>query len=178
MRFELIRDPGCALGLPELYADIVAHGFGSDTPINWFTSQAGRPDILSATWTLGKAVLLKGELPATLKQLIALTISKHNNCRYCEVTHRGALEKMGVPKKVIDRCLEDPDLADVPSPHRAILKFALRVAQSPAMITDEDYAELRRNGLKQSEILEVVMTAALTNFVNTWAEATGIPVDA
>lgn len=55
-------------------------------PVNWVTSQAGRPDILAATWAFTKGTLMHGQLPPTVKQMIAMVIAMQNDCRYCEVS--------------------------------------------------------------------------------------------
>jgi uncharacterized peroxidase-related enzyme len=132
---------------------------------------------LEGTWELVKRILIEGQLPATVKQMIAMTISMQNNCRYCSVTHTHALETMGVPKEVIDTCATDPSLSQLPELHRAILRCALKAAREPNAITDADYQTLRENGLRDAEIMEVAMMAAFMNFINTWADVSGIAVD-
>ncbi len=107
-RFNQIRDPSDNPKLGSLYKEIVEHGLGEDIPLNLFTAQSGRPDILEATWGLFKGLLLQGQLPATVKQMISMTIAMQNDCRYCAVAHTHALEGMGVAKEVIQSCASDP----------------------------------------------------------------------
>lgn len=176
-RFSTIEEPDPSSPLATLYGDIVRNGFGVDKPINWFTSQSERPDILQATWSLTQGILVDGELPGTLKQMIAMVVSEQNNCRYCSQVHTGALEAMGVPSDVIQACVADPELADIPLPHRQVLKFALKAARDPNSIDQDDFETLRSNQLSDSEILEVAMMAAFTNFINTWADVAGVVLD-
>ena len=82
-----------------------------------------------------------------------------------------------MPKEVIDTCAMDPHLSQIPQPHRAILQFALKAAREPSAITDEDYQTLRENDLNEEEIMEVAMMAAFMNFINTWADVSGVVVD-
>ena len=175
-RFKLVQQPSDPK-IRALYDEILDHGFGEGMPINWFTAQGSRPDILAATWGLTKAILVEGRLPPSLKQMIAMTISQHNACRYCTVVHTGALETLGVPDEVIEQSVADPELGEIPATHRAILQFALKCAASPREVTEADYEVLRQGGLADEEILEVVMMAALTNFINIWAEASGVELD-
>jgi uncharacterized peroxidase-related enzyme len=109
--------------------------------------------------------------------MISMTIALQNNCRYCVVAHSFALEAMGVPKEVIESCASDPELSLVPPPQRAIIKFGLKAARDPKSMNDEDFQSLRDYGLSQGEIMEVVMMAAFTNFINFWADVSGIPVE-
>ena len=177
-RFRQVRDPSDDPQLLPLYKEIVGHGVGAaDTPLNWFTSQSVRPDILATTWGLFRGILLQGVLPPTVKQMISMTIAMQNNCRYCAVAHTNALESMGVPTAVIQSCASDPDLAEVPPPQRAMLKFGLKTARSPRSVTDEDVQALRDHGLTDGEIMEVAMVAACSNFLDTWADVSGILVD-
>ena len=176
-RFQQIQSPSNSPELEILYKEIVESGFGKDAPVNWFTAQCKRPDILTATWTLVKGILLGGLLPPTIKQMIIVLISTDNNCRHCTVVHTQALEAMGVPTEVIDSLTTDLNLAEVTPPQRAILKFALKTAQEPQSITDADFQTLQDYGLSDGEIMEVVMMAAFTNFINTWAEVSGVEID-
>jgi uncharacterized peroxidase-related enzyme len=177
-RFDQIKEPRNHPDLEALYQEIIDNGFGKDVPVNWFTAQSERPDILATTWGFVKGILLQGMLPPTVKQMISLIVSMYNNCRYCTVAHTKALEAMGVPTEVIDSVTTDLNLAEVPPPQRAILQFALKAAQAPESVTDDDYHALREHGLNNGEIMEVAMMAAFTNFINAWAEVSGIPVDA
>ena len=147
-RFSFVKDPESDEKLNRMYAQITESGFGEDTPINWFTAQGTRPDILEGTWGLVKNILVEGELPATLKQMIATVISKQNHCRYCEATHTGAMNLMGVSQATIESCVSDPALKDVPQPQRSVLLFSLKAAATPNELTDSDFQELRDRGLK------------------------------
>ena len=176
-RFPGFTSADSDASLQALYDDILAHGFGDQVPINFFTALAVRPDILSVTWQLTKALLVNGSLPGSLKQMIALSISRQNNCRYCAVVHQGALEAAGVEHQIVEACATDPGTVGLTEPYRSIVQFALRAARDPARLTDEDFAALREHGLASEEIAEVVMMAGFTNFINAWADISGIPLD-
>lgn len=176
-RFEQIRDPSHDPQLGALYREIVNAGFGKDVPLNWFTAQSRRPDILEATWALVKGLLLQGELPATLKQMIMVRVSTSNDCHYCRVIHTNALETMGVPAEVIDSVTTDVSPSKLPPVQRAIVEFAAKAAADPRSIFDEDFEILRQYDLSNGEIMEVAMMAAFANFIDTWADVSGILVD-
>lgn len=176
-RFRRIERARRGSELARLYAEILESGFGDDVPLNWFTAQAERPDILAATWTLAKTILLEGQLPATVKHMIAVKVSSHNGCRYCTAMHTSALGAMGVPEEVVDSLTTDLELSEVTPPQRAILEFAMKVATAPKSLTDEDFQILRDVGLSDGETIEVAMMAAYSNFINTWADVSGIPFE-
>ena len=169
-RFQQIADPDGAEPLSGLYRDMLDNGFGQAQPINWLTSQALRPDILAGTWAFSKGMLLAGELPMMVKQMIATTISARNNCDYCRELHGNTLSQLGVSEQVISSCVSDPELGAVMQPHRAILQFAVKVARTPGEVDETDVGELQERGVAGSEILEIIALAAYCNVINTWAD--------
>jgi uncharacterized peroxidase-related enzyme len=178
--FKQIKNPGDNLELQALYQEMIEAGVqGSEegVPLNLFTSQAERPDILQAGWAFFKGILLGGQLPPTLKQMISMTIALQNNCRYCVVAHSFALEALGVSKEVIESCASDPELSLVPPPQRAFIKFGLKAARDPKSMSDEDFQTLRDYGLSDGEIMEVIMVVACATFTDFWADISGLPVD-
>lgn len=164
--------------LRRIYDEISYYGFGSSEPLNWFKAQAIRPDILVGTWSLIKAVLAEGLLPATLKQLIAVTVSKQADCRYCAALHTRALESLGVPKDTIERCATEPELTDLPPTYREVLRVVIKAARDARSVTDDDIEHLKQQGLTAEEIIEVMMSVGLVKLINTWAELSHIPLDA
>ncbi|MCG8421501.1 MAG: carboxymuconolactone decarboxylase family protein [Proteobacteria bacterium] len=167
------RDPHLA----NLYRDIVDSGFGTEQPINFFTALGSRTDLLQATWAFVKAVLVDGQLPGSVKQMIALCVSRQNNCRYCSVVHRGALEAAGVDSEIIESCATDPETRHIKEPQRSIVQFALKAARDPSSIADGDVTALLDKGLTHGEVTEVIVMAGFTNFINSWADISGIPLD-
>jgi len=177
-QFELVREISARPELRPLYEDMMACGFESEgAPGNWFTSQGDRPDMLRAAWPLVKMILCEGQLPPTLKQLVSMVVSQHNDCRYCAVAHTNALQTLGVPEEIIKSATSDPEMQSVPPAQRAALRFAIKAAKTPRAVDSADYAALREAGYSQGEIMELVMLAAANNFINTWADASGIAVD-
>ena len=178
-RFNLTKHPEDP-ELRTLYQEMLEGGMqGSEegVPFNAITAMADQPDILKGMWGITKGVVVRGSLPPTVKQMIAMTIAMQNNCRYCTVGHTRALEAMGVPTEVIKSCASDPGLAHVPPPQRAIIKFALKTVRNPQSVSDEDFQALREFGMSQGEIMEVIMMAAWSNLLNTWTDVSGVPVD-
>lgn len=179
-RFNQIKHPERNSELEALYQMALEAGMeGSEpgVPFNLVTSFSERPDLLASTLGLLKAVVRGGVVPSTVKQMILMAIAMQNDCQYCSVVATNALEAMGVPTEVIQSCASDPELMQVPPPQRAMIKFALKTAKDPKSVTDEDFRTLRDYGLSDGEIMEVTMLAATGNFLDTWADVAGIPVE-
>jgi len=176
-RFEQIGITDANSALHGLYDEIVQSGFGDETPYNWFASQSIRPDILAGTWSLTRNLMLEGELPSIVKQMIVVTISVQNNCNYCKCVHGHVLSALGVSEQVIESCIGDPEHTAVQQPHRAIIEFALKISAHPAQVNKQDYELLLEQGISEQEILEIIALSAYCNFINTWADISQIPVD-
>jgi alkylhydroperoxidase/carboxymuconolactone decarboxylase family protein YurZ len=93
-RFKQVKDPSHDPVLQELYREMLDSGLGTEVPPNWFTFQGERPDIMAATWALCKQLLFHGMLPPTVKQMIAVVVSRTNECRYCTTTYANSLAAM------------------------------------------------------------------------------------
>ena len=66
------------------------------------------------------------------------------------------------------------NVVDIAPPKvRDIVVFGLKCARNPQGLTEADFEGLRRHGLAQSEIMEVIAMAALAVYANTIADATG-----
>ena len=109
--------------------------------------------------------------------MILVAISTQNDCQYCKVAHTRALGALGVSREVIDDVTTNLDLAKVPPQQRAVLQFALKAAQVPKGMTDADFAQLHDFGFNDGEIMEIAMLASFANFINTWADISGIEID-
>lgn len=179
-RFAEIRKPDGGSQLAALYDELIAAGLAGDeegVPSNLVLSMSQRPDLLGATWAMMQSVM-GGVVPATVKQMTLMAIALQNDCEYCSVVHTRALEGMGVPAEVIQSCASDPELGQVPPPQRAIIRFGLKAARDPKSITDEDFQQLRDQGMGDEEIMEITMLAAVGNLLDTWADVSGIQPNA
>lgn len=176
-RFSQVEDPTKDASLALLYQDMLDNGFGDIKPINWLSSQSSRPDILAGTWEFSKGMLLQGELPMVVKQMIAATIAARNDCNYCRELHGNTLSMLGVSEELITSCVTDPSLAAIQQPHRSILHFAVKVSQTPESIDADDLQELKTLGITRSEILEIIALSAYCNFINTWADISCIRIE-
>ena len=173
-RFTQIDQAAQGSELALIYAEIIKEGLGTDKPISWFTSQGQRPDMLKPIWEMSKAILLRGQLPITLKHMIALKVSLINECAYCSSLYNRALVAGGVATELVDCISEDLTLSKVPPSQRAVLRFAIKSSTHPHSMTDDDFNELRELGFSEGEITEILFTTGFANFLNFWADLSGI----
>lgn len=142
---------------------------------NVFRAFQWRPARLAAWLSHYDAVMEPTDtLSAADRELIATTVSMRNGCVYCLVSHGYAVR----------RALKDPILGDLATldyrrapldeRRRAILDYAVKVTERPLDCDEGDLATLRGHGLSEEDIWDVIEVAALFNFSNRLALATGM----
>jgi uncharacterized peroxidase-related enzyme len=97
-----------------------------------------------------------------------------NGCLYCLVAHGAALrEALGDPIKA-DRITLDYKRAGLDTKMETVLDFAVKLTLDPTDCLQEDIEHLKSLGLTQEEVWDVIEIAAMYNFTNRMASATGM----
>jgi uncharacterized peroxidase-related enzyme len=142
---------------------------------NVFRVYAFRPDRFRA-WFAHYRQLHEptDRLSAAEREMIAVAVSMANGCLYCLVAHGAALrEALGDPV-LADRITLDYRRADLDDRMRAVLDYAVKITSAPVACDEADLDALRKHGLSDEEIWDVAEIAAMYNFTNRLAMATGM----
>ncbi|MGH6671894.1 MAG: carboxymuconolactone decarboxylase family protein [Xanthobacteraceae bacterium] len=140
---------------------------------NFITVQGHSEASSRGIWELLKNVLLGGILPRWKKELIIVAVSRQRGCQYCIAAHTACCTMLGVNAEYMVRDvnrISDPILRD------SIL-FAMKSARDPQSLTDSDFESLRRHGLSESVITELISVSALAVYLNIIADATAVEPD-
>lgn len=160
----------------EIYEQIKAElGFGI-VP-NLFKSMATRPDFLDVQWTQFRTTILKGSLPRTLKEMIGVAISQANNSEYALNVHLHGLSALGMSEEVLQTLISDFEACPLPQREKAVIRFGLLAGIKPLEVTQEDYTELKNQGLDEEEIFEIIATSNLFVGVNQYTDAIKLEID-
>jgi uncharacterized peroxidase-related enzyme len=138
---------------------------------NVFRAYSFRPERLSA-WFAHFRSVMDGTpgLPAAEREMIAVVVSMANGCLYCLVAHGAALREA----VMADRITLDWRRADgLTERQRAICAHADKLTRSPLECTESDLDALRAHGLSDEDVWDVIEVAAMYNFTNRLALATG-----
>ncbi len=142
---------------------------------NVFRTYAFRPERLSAWFAHFR--LLHEETPglsAAEREMIAVVVSMANGCLYCLVAHGAALREAWGDPVMADRITLDWRRADgLSDRQRAICAMAERLTLTPLECTEAELDELRGHGLSDTDAWDVIELAAMYNFTNRVALATG-----
>ena len=135
---------------------------------NIFRAQTLRPDVVEAeAFTVGTVLLTDDILSRVRKEFILLVISAANLNTYCVAVHCEMLRGLGLPEDVSDQIAVDHHNADLSQADKALLDAALKVARRSPTFGPADVERLRAHGFTDHQILEAVVMASLTNFLNT-----------
>lgn len=142
---------------------------------NVFRVYSFRPERFSAWFAHYKQLHEPTEnLNAAEREMIAVAVSMANGCLYCLVAHGAALRQaLGDPIKA-DRITLDYKRAGLDAKMEAVLDFAVLLTETPLNCTQENIANLRGVGLTLEEVWDVIEIAAMYNFTNRMASATGM----
>ena len=143
---------------------------------NFIQAQGHSLAVAAGTWGLVSNVLVGGAIPRTLKEMLFVAISHDRNCRYCEAAHIACCRMLGVDAGTIEMVMQQLDKVE-PESTRAILSFGLKCARNPQSLDSSDFESLKRVGLTNTDIVEVISMSALAVYANILADATGIADD-
>jgi uncharacterized peroxidase-related enzyme len=153
-------------------ADLARQGYVA----NYTKVFALRPEIYDAWATLAGAI--KSGMDLRRYELVTLAAARRLRSSYCSLAHgmvlRDKFHDAGTVHKIAaDRREAGLDMADA-----AIMDFAEKVARDAAGITGADIDTLRRHGLSDVEIFQVVLAVAARCFFSTVLDAVGAEPDA
>ena len=139
-------------------------------------TQGHSSTVARGTWEVVRNVLVAGKIPRLVKEMMFVAISKDRKCEYCLAAHVACCRVLGASPKVIEALLRDVKKVGDPK-LRDIILFGLKCSRIPQELTKRDFEKLRRHGLDQAEIMEVIAMAAFAVYANVIADATAMDAD-
>ncbi|MFN0121835.1 MAG: peroxidase-related enzyme [Blastocatellia bacterium] len=142
---------------------------------NVFRVMSFRPERLSAWFAHYKQLHEPTDnLSAAEREMIAVTVSMTNHCLYCLVSHGAALREALGDGVQGDRITYDYTRAGLDAKMNAVLDYTVKLTISPQDCDQDDLDDLKSAGLTTEEIWDVIEIAAMYNFTNRMAHATGM----
>jgi uncharacterized peroxidase-related enzyme len=142
---------------------------------NVFLALAHRPDEFRAFFAYHDALMEKpGGLSKAEREMIVVATSGVNHCQYCVVAHGAILRIRAKNPLLADQVAVNHRKADLAPKHKAMLDFAVKVAERSHEIDDADYEELKRHGFSDDDAWDIAAIAALFAMSNRLANAFSI----
>jgi len=137
---------------------------------NVFLAMAHRPEEFRAFFAYHDALMEKeGGVTKAEREMIVVATSGANQCQYCVVAHGAILRVRAKNPLIADQVAVNYRKADITARQKAMLDFALRVAQESHRIGDEDFAVLRSHGFSDEDIWDIGAIAAFFALSNRMA---------
>lgn len=117
-----------------------------------------------------------GGMSRAERELGALGASMVNRCIYCAAVHADRHAKLEKDTTVTDALFANGAKADLTPRDRAIFDFARMSAEAPSKAGPAEMDALRKAGLSDEEVLDLILSSALFGWANRLMHVLGDPV--
>jgi uncharacterized peroxidase-related enzyme len=116
----------------------------------------------------------ESELTRAEREMISVVVSAHNHCLYCLVSHGAELRHLLNDPILGDRITFDYRRAGLDERTVAMLDYVSKITLEPAACSQADVERLHALGFSDRAIFDIAEVAAMFNFTNRLASATGM----
>ena len=143
----------------------------------YFRLLARDPDALEARTRTDKDIFYNTDagLPRAERELAAAATSRSNGCIYCASVHARHAATYSKRDADVDRLLADGVTADLGERWNAIVAASVALTATPITFGAEHVERLRRAGLDDLAISDVIHAAAFFNWANRLMLSLGAP---
>ena len=116
----------------------------------------------------------KSGLSREEREMIAVIVSKTNECEYCINHHSEALNFYWEDNEKIKQFVQDPYSLELSTRTLRMLEYAVKLTNNPKDIGQADIDTLRESGFSDEDILNINLVVSYFNFVNRIALGLGV----
>ncbi|MCK1271335.1 alkylhydroperoxidase domain protein [Bradyrhizobium sp. GM2.2] len=135
------------------------------------------PEVLEARTKTDKDIFynVADGLPRAERELAAAATSRYNGCIYCASVHARFASTYSKRRDDVQRLLDEGVGADLGERWNAVVKASVALAATPIAFSADNIDELRRAGLDDAEIVDVINGASFFNWANRLMLSLGEP---
>jgi uncharacterized peroxidase-related enzyme len=168
-----VPESGATDAVEQIYeADREAFGF---VP-NFTQAYSLRPEVYAAWRQLNGAI--KANMDLRRYELATIAAARRLRSSYCMLAHGSVLLDKFMGPEELQEVVDDHDTAQLEPVDKAVMDLADKVAQDATAVTEDDIETLRRLGLSDVEIFDVVLAAAARCFFSKSLDGVGAAPDA
>jgi uncharacterized peroxidase-related enzyme len=119
--------------------------------------------------TYNELMLGKSGLSKLEREMIAVVVSACNRCYYCLVAHGQAVRQLSGDPQLGEMMVMNYRVAHLDQRQRAMLDFAWKLTEAPALVGEADRARLRQAGFGPEDIFDICDVVAFFNASNRMA---------
>ena len=143
-------------------------------PSNFYRVMAHKPDVMAAFPKLYGAIMGPGALDRKLKEMVYLTVSTVNECKYCTAAHLKGARKAGLSEREIEDLRSETNQNFTPAQQTA-LHYAREMTRACA---DEfGTREHLREYFNDEQLVELTLVVAMANFTNRFNNGLNVQVE-
>lgn len=142
---------------------------------NLMATMAGAPALLKA-YAMLTELFDKTSLNATERQVVLLTVSRENECRYCMAAHSVIASMQKVPDDVIASLRNDEAIADAKL--EALRQFTRSVVATRGYPEEAVTKRFLEAGYGNQQVLEVILGVGMKTLSNYTNHIAGVQNDA
>src|SRR4051812_17408019 len=145
----------------------------------YFRLLARDPDALLARTLTDKDIFYNPDagLPRAERELAAAATSRFNGCIYCASVHARHAATYSKRAEDVQRLLDNGVSADLGERWNAIVAAAVALGATPVAFGPEHVERLRRAGLDELAIADLIQAAAFFNWANRLMLSLGEPAE-
>lgn len=144
---------------------------------DYFRLLARDPEVLEARTKTDKDIFynIADGLPRADRELAAAATSRYNGCIYCASVHARFATVHSKRRDDVQRLLDNGVNADLGERWNALVRVSVALASTPIAFNQQHVADLRRAGLDDADIVDVINSAAFFNWANRLMLSLGEP---
>ena len=128
---------------------------------------AKNPELLQSVSQLINTIYSFRSISEEIRSLVGLMASQASGCHYCIAhTSNSALEK-NISIEKLKKIWEFESSECFSESEKAALRIALKAAQTPNLISDEDYTQFMKY-FDENQQIEILAIISLFGFLNRW----------
>ena len=136
---------------------------------NYVKSFSTHPEVYDAWTKLIGAIRSKMRLRRY--ELVTFAAAMELECTYCMLAHGSILRKNFFTAAQLIAIVKDFHNADLAPEEVALMSFAQKIIKNAHEVSESDIDELRKQGLEEREILDVVLTTTARSFFSKTLDA-------
>lgn len=142
---------------------------------NYAPAFALRPDVAEAWNSLNGAI--RRHMDRRRYELVTIAAARECRSTYCTAAHSKFLRDDCGDEATMRAFAADPSGAALDATDRAVVTLAAKVARDASSVTAADVEQVRAEGLREDEIVDVVLAASARSFFTKVLDGLGVQAD-
>jgi uncharacterized peroxidase-related enzyme len=173
---ETIQEGEAEGRIKEIYDDLIAKR-GKIAEVHKI--QSLNPESIVNHMDLYMTIMFgQSPLKRVQREMIAVVVSKANNCEYCQIHHAEAVNHYWKDDERINQLREDYKGLELPPDDELLCNYAWELTKNPGNETELTFIKpLQKEGFSDRAILDATLVIAYFNFVNRIVLSLGVRIE-